>query len=97
MLNGFLRMEDKFDALLGRVDHLTEEVREVKSDVRFIKTEAQNTNRRLSATFDQAGYLTEKVDDTVLRVSHVEQAQVPTNAELYQRIIALKNKLNQAS
>ena len=72
MLNGFLRMEDKFDALLGRVDHLTEEVREVKSDVRLIKTEAQNTNRRLSATFDQAGYLTEKVDDTVLWVSHVE-------------------------
>lgn len=86
MLNGFLRMEDKFDALLGRVDHLTErvdhltervdylteEVREVKSDVRLIKAEAQTTNRRLSATFDQTGQLTEKADAAALRITHVE-------------------------
>lgn len=101
----------RVDVLTERVDILTEEVREikvdvkvlkeemgeVKEDIRGLKTEAQATNRRLNATFDHAGHLTEQVDATGLRISHVEKAQVPTNAELHQRVLALENKLNQAS
>lgn len=83
--------------LKADVKVLKEEMVEVKNDVRIMKTEAQATNRRLNATFDHTGHLTEQVDATGLRISHVEQAQVPTNAELHQRVLALENKLNQAS
>jgi len=111
MHDGFGRLSDQISTLTNevrdtnrRVDVLTEEVREIKTDVKVlkeemgeVKTEAQATNRRLNATFDYAGHLTEQVDATELRISHVEKAQVPTNAELHQRVLALENKLNQAS
>ena len=101
----------RVDHLTERVDHLTAEVREIKEDVRVlkddmrevkqdirdIKAETQTTSRRLSATFDQTGHLTEQTDATALRITHVEQAQQPTNAELHQRLLAVENKLNQAS
>ncbi|HET9503824.1 MAG TPA: hypothetical protein VFO93_09795 [Hymenobacter sp.] len=96
MLNGFVRMEDKFDALTGRVDHLTEEVREVKEDIRDIKAEAQVTNRRLSATFDQTGRLTEENTSQQTRLRQLE-AEEPTNAELHRRVLALEEQMRRAS
>lgn len=78
MLNGFVRLEDKFDkktdiladrldtltdhvdTLTGRVDTLTDRVDTLTDEVRDLKTEARTTNRRLQATFDQAGHLTEE-------------------------------------
>ena len=92
------------DHLTGRVDHLTEEVkelkidmREVKTDIREIKMQGQETNRRLSNTFDHVGELTEAADDNQLRLSHIEQAQQPTNAELDARLRAVEERLRNAS
>ncbi len=92
------------DHLTGRVDHLTEEVkelkidmREVKVDIREIKVQAQETNRRLGNTFDHVGELTEAADDSQLRLSHIEQAQQPTNAELDARLRAVEERLRNAS
>lgn len=62
MHDGFERVNTQLGQLITelratnqRVDVLTGEVREVKADVRDIKTEAQATNRRLQATFEQTG------------------------------------------
>jgi len=128
MLNGFVRLEDKFDKktdiladeirgtnqridkltdrvdnltdrvdnLTDRVDSLTEEVREVKSDVRDIKEEARVTNRRLSATFAQAGRLTEENTDKDQRLHQLETEE-PTNAELNRRVLALEEFMRRAS
>ena len=92
------------DHLTGRVDHLTEEVkelkidmREVKTDIREIKMQGQETNRRLSNTFDHVGELTEAADDNQLRLSHIEQAQQPTNAEPDARMRAVEERLRNAS
>ena len=129
VLNGFVRLEDKFDkktdiladeirgtnqrvdtltdrvdtltdcvdTLTSHVDTLTSHVDTLTGEVREIKVEAQITNRRLSATFDQTGQLTEQANATALRISRVEQTQQPTNAELHQRLLAVENKLNKAS
>ncbi len=111
MHDGFGRLSDQINTLTNevrdtnrRVDVLTGEVREIKTDVKVlkeemgeVKTEAQATNRRLNATFDHAGHLTEQVGATELRVSHVEQALVPSNAELHQRVLALENKTGAGS
>ena len=92
------------DHLTGRVDHLTGEVselktdmREVKADVREIKVQAQETNRRLANTFEQVGQLTEQTEASDLRLSHVEAAQQPTNAELDARLRAVEEQLRRAS
>lgn len=69
MLNGFLRLEDKFDkktdiltdevrATNQRVDTLTSHMDTLTDEVRELKTEARTTNHRLQATFEQAGHLT---------------------------------------
>ena len=108
MGNGFLRLEDKLggriDNVVTSVDHLTEEVkelkidmREVKTDIREIKMQGQETNRRLSNAFDHVGELTEAADDNQLCLSHIEQAQQPTNAELDARLRAVKERLRNAS
>ena len=108
MGNGFLRLEDKLggriDNVVASVDHLTEEVkelkidmREVKTDIREIKMQGQETNRRLSNTFDHVGELTEAADDNQLRLSHIEQAQQPTNAEPDARMRAVEERLRNAS
>ena len=64
MLNGFVRLEDKFDKktdiLTDRLDTLTGRVDTLTDEVRDLKTEARTTNRRLQVTFEQAGHLTEK-------------------------------------
>ena len=114
MLNGFIRLEDKFDKktdilaqeirgtnqrvdyLTERVDHLTSEVQEVKIEVQSIKAEAQVTNRRLNATFDQAGRLTEEATDNNQRLRILETEE-PTNAELHQRVIVLEEFMRRAS
>ena len=103
MVNGFLRLEDRLgariDNVAARVDHLTEEVaelktdmREVKTDIREIKTQAQETNRRLAGTFEHVGQLTEQYDDARMRLSQVEAAQQPTNAELNARLRAVEEQ-----
>ena len=103
MVNGFLRLEDRLgariDNVAARVDHLTEEVaelktdmREVKTDIREIKTQAQETNRRLAGTFEHVGQLTEQHDDARMRLSQVEAAQQPTNAELNARLRAVEEQ-----
>ena len=103
MVNGFLRLEDRLgariDNVAARVDHLTEEVaelktdmREVKTDIREIKTQAQETNRRLVGTFEHVGQLTEQHDDARMRLSQVEAAQQPTNAELNARLRAVEEQ-----
>ena len=81
-------LTDRVDHLTERVDHLTQEVKEIKQDGRELKTEVATINRRLNATFDQTGRLTEQAGETDLRVSRVEQAQEPTNAELAARTAA---------
>ncbi|RZK10003.1 MAG: hypothetical protein EOO56_29710, partial [Hymenobacter sp.] len=105
MLNGFVRMEDKFDALTGRVDHLTgrvdhltvemrevkTDIRDMKGDIREIKTEAQITNRRLQATFEQAGHLTEVATGQQGRLRQLETEE-PSNAELHRRVLALEEQ-----
>ena len=94
----------RVDHLTGRVDHLTEEVkelktdmREVKTDIREIKEQNQETNRRLTNTFGQVGNLTEATDNSQLRLSHVEAAQQPSNAELDARLRAVEDHLRSAS
>ncbi len=103
MLSGFVRMEDKFDVLTGRVDHLagrvdhlTGEVQELKTDVRDIKVEAQVTNRRLQTTFEQAGHLTEVATDKETRLVKLEN-EAPSNAELHRRVLALEEQFRRAS
>lgn len=97
-------LTDRVDYLTDRVDHLTGEVselktdmREVKADIREIKVQSQETNRRLANTFDQVGNLTEATDHSQLRLSHVEQAQQPSNAELDARLRAVEEQLRRAS
>ena len=108
MVNGFLRLEDKLgaridnvaasvDHLTERVDHLTVEVAELKIDVREIKVQAQETNRRLGNVFEHTGQLTEVSVATGLRLSHVEAAQQPTNAELDARLKSVEEQLRKAS
>ena len=97
----------RLDHLTERVDHLTTEVaelktdmREVKIDIRQIKVQAQETNRRLANTFDHVGNLTETTettDNNQLRLSHVEQDQQPSNAELDARLRAVEEQLRRAS
>ncbi|NML64891.1 hypothetical protein HHL22_06695 [Hymenobacter sp. RP-2-7] len=107
VLNGFVRLEDKFDkkidVLTGRVDVLTDhvdvltdEMREVKADVRDIKSEAQTTNRRLQATFEQTGKLTESNTDKEARIVKLE-TEAPSNAELHRRLLALEEQMRRAS
>ncbi|MDO7876452.1 hypothetical protein Q5H93_17035 [Hymenobacter sp. ASUV-10] len=81
----------RVDHLTERVDHLTEEVTELKTDMREVKTQVGDINRRLGNTFDQTGRLTEVADNNSLRLTHVEGALQPTNAELDQRLRALEN------
>ena len=108
MVNGFLRLEDKLgaridnvaasvDHLTERVDHLTVEVAELKIDVREIKVQAQETNRRLGNVFEHTGQVTEVSGATGLRLSHVEAAQQPTNAELDARLKSVEEQLRKAS
>jgi chromosome segregation ATPase len=97
-------LTERVDHLTERVDHLTVEVaelktdmREVKADVREIKVQAQETNRRLANVFEHTGQLTEATQASELRLSHVEQAQHPTNAELDARLRAVEAQLRSAS
>ena len=101
MLSGFVRLEDKLDEKFDelkqevagvnqRVDHLTDRV--------DILTDEQRTlNRRLQATFDQTGQLTEQAADTDLRLTRTERQAVPTNAELDARLREVETRLRNAS
>ena len=93
MHNGFERMTSQ---MTSQMSDLTEEVRGTNKRVDRL-TDETSAIRRLSATFTQTGHLTEQTDAAALRISHVEQAQEPTNAESHQRLLAVENKLNQAS
>ncbi|GAA4349571.1 hypothetical protein GCM10023185_06420 [Hymenobacter saemangeumensis] len=90
-------LTERVDHLTEQVNYLTEEVKELKTDVQEIKTQAAETNRRLVGTFDQVGQLTEQTGATQLRLTHVEEAQHPTNAELDARLRAVENQLRNAS
>lgn len=98
------RLTERVDHLTDRVDHLTGEVvelkadmREVKADIREIKVQAQETNRRLGNVFEHAGQLTETGQATDLRLTYVEAAQQPSNAELDARLRAVEEQLRKAS
>jgi uncharacterized protein YoxC len=97
MLNGFVRLEDKFDKKTDilaeeiqgtnrRVDTLTDEVREMKA-------EAQTTNRRLQATFEHAGFLTEENTTKETRLVQLETS----SADMQLRIQKLEEQLRRAS
>ena len=90
-------LTERVDHLTERVDHLTVEVAELKIDVREIKVQAQETNRRLGNVFEHTGQLTEVSVATGLRLSHVEAAQQPTNAELDARLKSVEEQLRKAS
>jgi chromosome segregation ATPase len=97
-------LTSRVDHLTSRVDHLTEEVaelktdmREVKADIREIKVQGQEANRRLGNTFDHVGQFTEQTEASQLRLSQVEEAQQPTNAELDARLRAVEEQLRRAS
>ena len=125
MLNGFVRLEDKFDkktdiltdevratnqrldtltdrvdtltdrvdTLTDRVDTLTDRVDTLTDEVREMKTEARVTNRRLQATFEQAGHLTEEKTTQDTRLVTLET----TSADMLQRIANLESQLRRAS
>ncbi|MFD1468559.1 hypothetical protein ACFQ48_10015 [Hymenobacter caeli] len=108
MVNGFLRLEDRLgaridnvsarvDHLTDRVDHLTDRVDHLTEEVREIKAQGQETNRRLGNVFEHTGQLTETTQAAGLRLSHVEEAQQPTNAELDARLRAVEAQLRNAS
>ena len=96
MITGFGRLEEKIDGvkteLTGtnqRLDHLTERVD-------MLTDEQRTLNRRLQATFDQTGQLTEQAADTDLRLTRTEQ-MAPTNAELDARLREVETRLRNAS
>ena len=97
MLNGFVRLEDKFDKktdiLADRLDTLTGRVDTLTDEVRDLKTEARTTNRRLQATFEQAGHLTEENTGQETRLVTLET----TSADMLQRIANLESQLRRAS
>ncbi len=104
MHDGFERVTNELAALNARVNHLTErvdrlteEVAEIKQELKEVKAQIAALTRRLNATFDQTGRLTEQTDSNALRVSEVEQALIPTNAELHQRVLALEQRLDKAA
>ncbi|AWM32147.1 hypothetical protein [Hymenobacter nivis] len=108
MVSGFLRLEDRLgaridnvsarvDHLTERVDNLTEEVKEIKEDVREVKTQGQETNRRLGNVFEHTGQLTEASKATGMRLSYMEEAQQPTNAELDARLRAVEAQFRNPS
>ncbi|GAB3634604.1 hypothetical protein GCM10027422_01940 [Hymenobacter arcticus] len=90
-------MHNGFERMASQLGSLTEEVRGTNKRVDRLTDETSAIRRRLNATFDQAGHLTEQTEAAALRITHVEQAQQPTNAELHQRLLAVETKLNQAS
>ncbi len=92
-----IEIKEDVRELKDDVRELKGDVRELKDDVRELKTQSQETNRRLGNVFEHTGQLTETTEATGLRLSHVEEAQQPTNAELHQRLLAVENRLNQAS
>ena len=92
------------DHLTGRVDHMTEavaelktDVREVKSDTCEIKIQSQEANRRHTNSFDHVGELTEQNNDARLRLSHIKEAQQPSNAELDARLRTVEEQLRKAA
>lgn len=90
-------MHNGFERVTSQLSDLTEEVRSTNKRVDRLTDETSAIRRRVNATFDQAGQLTEQSEAATLRISHVEEAQQPTNAELHQRLLAVETKLNQAS
>ena len=104
MLSGFVRLEDKFDKKTDmlaeeirgtnrRVDTLTDRVDTLTDEVREMKTEAQTTNRRLQATFEHAGFLTEENTIKEARLVQLETS----SADMQQRIQKLEEQLRRAS
>ena len=117
MIDGFIRLENKFDELKQEVTDVKQEVAGVKQEVAGVKqevagvkqevvglnqrvdvlTDEQRTmNRRLQATFDQTGKLTEQAVDTEMRLTRTEQV-APSNAELDARLREVENRLRNAS
>ena len=94
MLNGFVRLEDKLDA---KFDELKQEVAGVNERVELLTDEQRTLNRRLQATFEQTGQLTEQAADTDLRLTRTERQAVPTNAELDARLREVETRLRNAS
>jgi len=89
-------LTDEVHGTNQRVDVLIKELGEVKVDVHDIKADAQVTNRRLSATFDQTSRLTEENTGQQTRLRQLE-AEEPTNAELHRRVLALEEQMRRAS
>ena len=86
----------RVDKLIDRVDVLTDRVDTLTNEVREVRIEAQVTNRRLGATFEQAGRLTEDATGQQMRLHQLE-AEEPTNAELHRRVLALEEQMRRAS
>ena len=83
----------RVDTLTDRVDTLTDRVDTLTDEVREMKTEAQTTNRRLQATFEHAGFLTEENTIKETRLVQLETS----SADMQQRIQKLEEQLRRAS
>ena len=75
---------------------IKQEVVGLNKRVDVLTDEQRTMNRRLQATFDQTGQLTEQVTDVDMRLTRTEQV-VPTNAELDARLREVENRLRNAS
>ncbi len=97
MLNGFVRLEDKLDGVKQEVAGVSQRVDVLTDRVDTLTDEQRTMNRRLQATFDQTGKLTEQAADVDMRLTRTEQQAVPTNAELDARLREVENRLRNAS
>ena len=96
MIDGFGRLEDKIVAVKDEVAGVKDEVVGLNQRVDTLTDEQRAMNRRLQATFDQTGKLTEQAAATELRLTRTEQV-VPSNAELDARLREVENRLRNAS
>ena len=96
MIDGFGRLEDKIVAVKDEVAGVKQEVVGLNQRVDTLTDEQRTMNRRLQATFDQTGKLTEQAAATELRLTRTEQV-VPSNAELDARLREVENRLRNAS
>ena len=97
MITGFGRLEVKFDDLKAEVAEVKQELTGTNKRVDILTDEQRITNRRLQATFEQTGQLTEQAANAEMRLTRTEQQAVPTNAELDARLREVENRLRNAS
>ena len=97
MIDGFGRLEEKIDGVKTELTGTNQRLDHVTERVDMLTDEQRTLSRRLQATFDQTGQLTEQAADTDLRLTRTERQTVPTNAELDARLREVETRLRNAS